>query len=67
MGHPAIGTLDSRGGLRMADTASHPVNRVLPEVTICQWVIADQFADAQVLADQFIEKIVVKRDHLRDA
>jgi hypothetical protein len=33
------GSCPSCGGRRMADTAAHPVDRVLPEVPIRQWVL----------------------------
>jgi len=38
------GFCPSRGGRRMADTAAHLVDRVLPEVPVRQWVLSLPFA-----------------------
>jgi len=40
----AHGFCSSCGGRRMADTAAHLIDRVLPEVPVRQWVLSLPFA-----------------------
>jgi len=42
--HASVAASASCGGRRMADTAAHLVDRVLPEVPVRQWVLSLPFA-----------------------